>query len=211
MPWPDSLRWRLSAQQFQPFNHTKPDRYPWLFSYARWILPPASNILSFGCSTGEELLSLHQYLPDASIKGVDINPRNIDIARERSSAIRSVDVACAGTLESEHDASYDAIFCLATLCDGRLTARACERSSPLFCFDKFESAVNDLARCIKPGGFLFLLTTNFRFCDTRASRDFELALSAEVENLASDLIYDRNNQLMPGMRYRDAVFRKREW
>jgi SAM-dependent methyltransferase len=204
------IHWRLSGDRFQPFNYTQPDRYPWLFSFACRILPPTSRILSFGCSTGEELLALHRYLPDAAIKGVDINPRNVAVARARTVAIQSIGVACTGTLADEGDASYDAIFCLAVLCHGRLTARASERSAPLFCFEKFENAIDDLARCLKPGGLLFLITTNFRFCDTRASCDFAVALSARMENLAADLIYDRDNRLMPGMRYRDVVFRKKE-
>jgi SAM-dependent methyltransferase len=209
MPWLRSERWRFSADRFQPFNHTLPDRYPWLFSFARQALMPQSRILSFGCSTGEELLSLRRYLPLAQIKGIDINPGNIAIARAQTAAISTIRVACVGTTAEEPTASYDAVFCLAVLCDGRLTARNRDQATPFFSFERFQAAVDDLARCLKPGGLLFLLTTNFRFCDTDAAGHFETVLSAREADLAPDLLYDRDNRLMPGARYNDVVFRKR--
>lgn len=70
---------------FQPFNDNEPNRYPGIFSFVQSTLGAASDIrvLSFGCSTGEEVFSLRQYFPRAVIKGLDINSGNIAACRRR--------------------------------------------------------------------------------------------------------------------------------
>ena len=72
---------------FQPFNNTQRDRYPQVFSFVQSVLGRDSpiKILSYGCSTGEEVFSLRQYFPDAVIKGIDINPVNIAVCRRMKS------------------------------------------------------------------------------------------------------------------------------
>jgi hypothetical protein len=57
---------------------------------------------------------------------------------------------------------------------------------------------------------LFLLTTNFRFCDAAVSKDFDVVLEADLAQLAPDVLFDSNNRLLPGVRYRPAAFRKRK-
>jgi hypothetical protein len=69
--------------------------------------------------------------------------------------------------------------------------------------------VADFERCLKPGGLLFLHTTNFRLGDTASASNFDVVLEAELADLAHDVIFDRNGMLMPGERYRPVGFRKR--
>ena len=40
------------------------------------------KILSYGCSTGEEVLTLRQYFPNAHIIGADINKHSLAICRK---------------------------------------------------------------------------------------------------------------------------------
>ena len=73
--------------RFQPYPHTLPDRYPWLFDFAAAALDdlPAPRLLSFGCSRGEEVLSLRRRFPDAAIKGPTSTPgTSPPAARNRS-------------------------------------------------------------------------------------------------------------------------------
>jgi SAM-dependent methyltransferase len=200
---------------FQPYYYTRADRYPWLFGFAaaRIGSRPNLRILSFGCSRGEEVFSLRRYFPGATIKGVDINPRNIARGLARARAVHAANVAfeTAATTESEPTNSCDAIFCLAVLCNGDLTTSKAQRCDPVLHFAHFDRMVGDFARCLKPGGLLVLHTTNFRFCDTAVAPDFDVVYEADPKDLALDVIFDRNNRLMSGERerYRAVVFQKR--
>jgi SAM-dependent methyltransferase len=206
---------RPLSGEFQPYNFTLPDRYPWLFGFAatRIGLRPDPRILSFGCSRGEEVFSLRKYFPSAVIKGIDINPRNIArcLARARAENSANVTFEIAATTEEEPTSSYDAIFCLAVLCNGDLTTSGAQRCDPLLHFETFDRMVGDFARCLKSGGLLVLHTTNFRFCDTAIARDFDVVYEADPKHLALDVLFDRNNRLMSGERecYRAVAFEKR--
>jgi SAM-dependent methyltransferase len=196
--------------RFQPYNHTMPDRYPWLFRFAREELAntPSPRLLSFGCSRGEEVLSLRRYFPGALIKGIDVDPANIAACRARTAGKGGFAFATAATTAEEPADHYDAVFCLAVLCHGDLTVTGARRSDRLLRFDDFERVISGLARCLKPGGLLLLHTTSFRFCDTVTAAEFTPLLDAEPAQMAPDVLFDRDNRLMPGARYYSVAFRK---
>ncbi|TWB59435.1 class I SAM-dependent methyltransferase [Nitrospirillum viridazoti] len=201
--------WRRSPRRFQPFSYTAPDRYPWLFTFVRDRLGdgPDRRLLSFGCSVGQEVASLRRLFPQARLKGIDIDPRNI--AEARALRLPGVDFAVGDSTAGEDEGAYDAIFCLAVLCNGRLTVNGAERCDPVLHFATFQAMVADFARCLKPGGLLCLVTTNFRFHDTDVAAGFDVALSITPDQLAPDVIFGPDNRLMPGERYTDVVFVRR--
>ena len=204
---------RIYPGQFQTYNYTLPDRYPWLFQFAQESLAKSADphLLSFGCSRGDEVFALRRYFPTAVIKGIDIDPDNIWHCQSRVPAElqQNIKFATAPNLEAESDGSFDAVFCLAVLCRGDLTAGNAQFSSPSFLFEHFAIIVADLARCVKPGGLLFLHTTNFRFCDTATAAQFDTVLEALPSQLAADVLFDSSNKLMAGVRYPAVGFRKR--
>jgi SAM-dependent methyltransferase len=201
------------ANLFQPYTDTASDRYPLLFSFAREKLGanPGVRVLSIGCSTGEEVFTLRRYLPTASITGLDINRRNIEIckARLRRSPDTGIEFNVAGSTSGESAASCDAIFCLAVLRHGALAASGAERCDRFIRFEDFECMVADFARCLRIGGLLFIANSNFRFCDTAVYRSFEVALSllSPVPDPRTP-IYDRTNCLVRNAAYGDLAFRK---
>lgn len=203
----------LLAGQFQPYTHTLPDRYPWLFKFARSNLGDIASpkILSFGCSRGDEIFTLRQYFPHADIKGIDVVPENVEISRTRAreAGLQRIGFAVAADLTGEPPAYFDAIFCLAVLCHGDLTTYGATRSDPLLTFEGFSAVIGGFERCLKPEGLLLLLTTNFRFSDTPSAERFDALLEAEPAQMAPDVLFDRNNRLLPGERYRWVAFRKR--
>lgn len=195
--------------RFQPYNHTLPDRYPWLFEFAaRELTPQDLNILSFGCSRGDEVFTLRRYFPLAALRGIDVDARNIATCRARAGSDARMSFHTAATTHGEPSNAFDAIFCLAVLVLGDLTTRDAKRCDPYLRFADFESVVSDFARCLKPGGLLFIHTSNFRFGDTAVARDFDVVLEASPEQLAPDVIYDCNNRLLLGTRYLPVGFRK---
>jgi SAM-dependent methyltransferase len=212
----DTLRRRFRRPlpgRFQTYSHTLPDRYPWLFEFARANIGSfiGARLLSFGCSRGEEVFALRKYFPTAVIKGIDIEPGNISRceSRARMGDATGMIFAVAANTEAEPAGFYDAIFCLAVLCLGDLTVSGAQRCAPYLYFKDFERMVTDFSRCLRPGGILFLHTTNFRFCDTAVAQDFDVVLEASLVQLAPDVLFDSNNALLPGARYLPVAFRKR--
>jgi chemotaxis methyl-accepting protein methylase len=67
-------------QLHQTAPYTWRNRYPVLFNLAAELKPDARRILSFGCSIGEEIISLRIRFPRAEIVGAEINPRTRAIA-----------------------------------------------------------------------------------------------------------------------------------
>jgi SAM-dependent methyltransferase len=201
--------------EYQTYSYTRPDRYPWLFEFAARQLGARRplSILSFGCSRGDEVFSLRRYFPGAALKGIDVNRRNIARCQARVRAERpgNLTFETAASTAGEPTGSHDAIFCLAVLVSGDLTTSGAQRCDPIFHFERFDRQIADFARCLKPGGLLVLHTTNFRFSDTTVAHDFTVVLEAEPAHLAPDVLFDRDNRLMPGerARYRAVAFQKR--
>jgi SAM-dependent methyltransferase len=204
------LRLLSRRSAFQPFNTTKADRYPHIFGRARKLLGADRplDILSFGCSTGEEVFTLRRYFPDAAVKGIDINRANIGRARARLAAAPDhlVTFQVAGDTRAEPGDHYDAIFCMAVLRDGRLSVSRPATCLPLLDFADFAAMVADFHRCLKPGGFLALNHANFRFIDAPVAARFEASLWVPPDQRTP--LYDAANRLLPGATYADVLFRK---
>jgi hypothetical protein len=199
---------------FQPDNFTLPDRYPDLFRLAAREIGdgPGKQILSFGCSTGEEVFALREYFPNARITGLDINRHNIAVCKralgQRPDSAISFRIASSAV--DEGVGAYDAIFCMAVFRHGALAgAVAKERCDDLIRFEDFDKATAGLTRSLKVGGMLFIENSNFRFCDTGAYGDFDVvdAPGGEPRD-AARRPYDRHNRLIPGPAYRDVAFRR---
>jgi SAM-dependent methyltransferase len=207
------LNARPLRQAFQPFNTTKADRYPRIFGFVQRALGADSpvHILSFGCSTGEEVFSLRRYFPRAAIKGIDVNPGNIAICRKRLARMGDAGLSfeVAASTAGEAAASYDAIFCMAVLRHGDLGAPGVTRCDDLLRFEDFAAAVEDFKRCLKPGGLVVIRHSNFRLCDAPAAADFETALSVDYPKQGAAPIFGPDNRLMEGVSYPDTVFRKK--
>jgi hypothetical protein len=120
--------------------------------------PDAQQILSFGCSTGEECVTLARYFPAAQIVGTDINPINLLKAkRHRSERIRFV---YASDRILSGFGGFDAVFCMAVL-------RTWKRNvADHYQFERFAERALFLESLVRPGGILVVHNASYRFGDT---------------------------------------------
>ena len=207
------LRLRPRDNLFQPYPNTWPDRYPDLFRAVRERVGDGDGrrILSFGCSTGEEVFTLRRHFARAAITGLDINPYNIALCRARALWRRQamLDFRVAGSAERECDARYDAIFAMAVFRHGDLNlSPPPQRCDHRLRFADFETTVADLSRCLKPGGVLVLAHCHFRLGDTASAGNFA-SLQRWDSGLAQPL-YGRDNRLLAKAAGDEGIFIKIE-
>jgi SAM-dependent methyltransferase len=182
---------------FQLSGVTAADRYPEAFAYVAGRLREreAPTLLSFGCSTGEEVSSIRAALPKARIVGLDVNRRSIAIARRRI-ADPAVTLIAGADVRSFEDGAFDAIFCMAVLQRSILNVERPSSCASILTFDRFEEAIVGLDRVLKLGGVLVLHRTNFRFGDTVAAARYA-PRQGLPPGIPSTAKYDRDNHLIP--------------
>ena len=150
------------------------DRYPEIFAAAAVAAPDARRVLSFGCATGEECVSLATYFPAAEIVGADINPVILLKARKhQSDRIRFV-YASDGTLSQM--GGFDAVFCMAVL-----------RHAGRYSFEDFEERALFLETLVRPGGLLVIYNSPYRFGDTARRASYETIPVAAPRDIGSFL------------------------
>jgi SAM-dependent methyltransferase len=196
----------------QPSSKTSPDRYPNLFAFVQdWLKDTiCPSILSYGCSTGDEVFSLRHYFPKGRIKGIDINTASIKTCFKRLEQAPDVNIlfGCAASPKEEPTEHYDAIFCMAVLRHGALQEHCPDRCDPHIRFDDVAALVSDLARCLKPGGLFITQNSHFRFADLPVAAQFDAVWSDHRSQMANYPLYGPDNVRLDIQPYRDAVFRK---
>lgn len=166
-----ATRWAAGSALHQDATMTWLDRYPRLFTAAQQALgrDGTHRVLSFGCSSGEEVMSLRRYFPDATIVGAEINAAQLAACARLPSDpnahfIRSTREGIAAR------GPYDAVFCMAVLqrrahVVERRGLRTIARHYP---FAHFAEEVRFLARQLRPGGLLVADHCQYRIEDAGA-------------------------------------------
>lgn len=180
------------------------DRYPELFDLAAKLAPDARRILSFGCSSGEELEALRRRFPDAGIVGAEINPRLRKLAAVRMAADPSVRVVAPGRI----DGSFDAVFALAVL--QRLPDQVAKRGvmdlSRSYPFERFDAAVSSLGARIRPGGLLCVTNAHYRVEDSSAAALFD---AVDGSPAMPHPLFGRDSRRLSPDAVARSIFRKR--
>ena len=191
------------AEVHQTNSHTEPDRYPWLFDQAARMAPHAQRILSFGCSTGEELASLRCRFPNAQIVGAEINPRSRRIAARRLSSDARIRIVEPGSIEG----SFDIVFALAVLQRQpfAIAEMAIEDLSAHYPFEQFDCAVRELVARLRPDGLLCVINAHYPIEQSSIAGDLQaLESSAKMD----EPLFGRDCKRLSAPSAR-TIFRKR--
>ncbi len=162
----------FSHDRIQRSNATAFNRYSAVFRTAQAQIRATRGedlggqslrILSFGCSTGEEIQTLRAYFPDATIFGCDIDQTALREARVR---LKSDD---AVLFKSDPEAvtsngPYDLVFCASVLCRYPIPSIVSDLSS-LFSFSRFSDSLGLLDEALNDGGLLAVYNSNYFFSD----------------------------------------------
>lgn len=187
----------------QTSSDTWEERYPELFDLSARLLPKPNRILSFGCSTGEELLSLRRHFPDAEIVGAEINPRSRRIAAERVA-----DDGCIQVVRPDQIAGpFDLVFALAVFQrePHKIAETGVQTLTRYYPFSRFNSGVSELVGRLRPGGYLCVTNAHYRVEDSTAA---ESLIPITDSPTMDGTLFDADGQRLPHPLAR-TIFRKR--
>lgn len=197
-----------SGETHQIYTVTRQDRYPDLFDAARQYFGAAEGLklLSFGCSSGEEVFTLRTYFPGAHILGVDINARNIAISKKRNTD-PGIEFFATGKHDFSDRAPFDAIFCLAVLQRSELREPGALNSASIYPFSKFDAQLQVLDTCLRPGGLMVIDLCSYRFVDASIVSRYR-ALEGSGVWRKRFVQFDRNQNRIEHPCYNERIFIK---
>ena len=191
-------------------NATAMDRYPGIFAACRNYFGTKQDlkILSFGCSTGEEVLTLRRYFPSAFITGAEINRRALSLCRKHK-VDDKVNFVYSNTRNIRKHGPYDAIFCMAVLqrFHNRVKNERIRNLKEIYPFEKFDRQLSELDLCLRERGLLVLHHTQYVFDHSSVSRNYEPIKSDEQE-VDYNPRFDRNSELLEGPASEATIFIK---
>ncbi len=201
------------GKKIQNRTDTEEDRYPEIFRTSLVLVrrvTSAANVLSFGCSTGEEPLTLatkYFTAPDDRIVGVDVDQAVLNRARAfrahpRITYARSSDEGLTRL------GPFDAIFAMSVLCRWPETKTAND-ASQLFPFEHFEYSLELLASALRSGGLLCIYNANYRFTDTAVAGHFDAIRLPNVPESGFVRKFGRDGRPLADQTYDMAIFTKR--
>lgn len=199
------LKWHGNTV-IQLVNYTYPGRHPDLFTFAQNFFKEKDvvNALSFGCSVGDECISILNYLPTSKITGIDINRKNITIASKKNSN-PNIEFIHADILDFQfpEKRQFNVIFILSVLCI-EPEARFYNGIEKLFSFDLFERIIVKLDEYLLKGGLIIIRNSNYLFEDSSIAGKYT-ALMGQPTDFPT---FDKSGTKVKGPVFVNEIFMK---
>lgn len=202
-------KWKNNSYHHQISTYTESNRYPVIFKECSQYLQniDSPRIISFGCSTGEEVRTLGLYMPAANIYGIDINQWCIkQCIKQSTSTLHYFYNRVSKEFESIEN--VDAIFCMAVFqkTDDRLPHK--KHDKKLFTFTAFEDEIVLLDKKLKKGGLLIIDFSDFNFKDTYVANKYVPLNFEGNQFLRRFPLFDKNNHKVADEKFLYRVFVK---
>jgi hypothetical protein len=148
------------------------NRYPDVFRTVQMFQSQYSKsacprILSFGCSSGQELQSIKNYFPTAAIFGCDVNRA----ALAEAAKVEGCTVFLSTPEAIKAFAPFDIIFAMSVLCRFSLSQNARSLKS-VFPFSEFEDHLGVLDGALSDNGLLCIQNANYLFSQSSFYRSY---------------------------------------
>lgn len=152
--------------QHQTHTTTEFNRYPDIFAFVGANWPHLQNILSFGCSSGEECFSLRNYFPNASIFGLDRDQQVLSLAQSKN-----IDPAIFFTDSINAIPNVDAVFAMSVFCRHPESSEL--EHNHIYSFDDFSKGITLLDSKLNTNGLFVIFNSNYHFLDTSISQSYK--------------------------------------
>lgn len=186
------------------------NRYPVIFSACRKFFNGRQDlkILSYGCSTGEEVLTLRQYFPVAYIVGADINRRSLAKCGQLP-VDDKITFVYSKISELQKVGPFDAVFCMAVFqrTPHAIEAKGIKSLKNIYPFEKFERQVIELDKLIKPQGLLVIHYTQYSFLDTVVSSKYKILGEYNQDDYQLP-VFDKNSDIIINPKAQSSIYIK---
>ncbi len=132
------------------------------------------KILSFGCSTGEEIVTIRSIFPDADLYGCEIEPVSLEEAIATTGHLATIFKSDRAAIRDH--GPYDLINCASVLCLNPPTDM-----QKLFPAEDFDELLAVLDSALLPGGLIALTNASYRFYDS--------PLAPYYDPMRSDIVF----------------------
>ncbi|MFN8572286.1 MAG: class I SAM-dependent methyltransferase [Gemmatimonadaceae bacterium] len=193
--WLKAVRGR---QLHQTTVLTWADRYPAIFvaAQAYFAHRPDIRILSFGCSTGEEVVTLRYYFPQATIVGAEINPRSLAVCKARQLDAR-ISFIPSTPRRIRAAGPFDAIFCMAVLQRNphMVESQGMTSLAEIYPFEKFDAQLTEFDVLLNPAGLLVVHHTQYVVDDAAIASRYSPVAEQPTPTVDGPR-FDRSSQLI---------------
>lgn len=189
----------MSMIQNQISGATKYNRHPRIFTYCQKLHPDAKQILSFGCSTGDEVRTLREiYFKNAYVDGIDINSNCITVNKNKNTDLM------VNYYNSLYDIKikYDIIFCMSVLCRWGVSIKL----SNEYTFDIFNLTLTEIDKYLNKDGYLVIYNSSYIFTETEVSKKYEPIVIPGYKDSGFVYKYYKNKTLCNSYPY--IIFKK---